>query len=216
MSSRLIGKQQQQQPTAVQVGRSLPVAARAGLSSSFGQQQPPSPFSPQAPQSPHDFPQSPASQPQPQPEHFQRFESVEGFGQTSQSQSRSTPSYSTSPRNDGFPQPPGTPRPIFSAPTGRPTNHVYAPSRTPDTYASQQQQQQSQQPPSPVTPNPVASYLSSRVDQRTDAQSTELFTQQPEVNRQLRDLLQRQQQFNNKEVKPLNQTWNQGIILFIS
>lgn len=202
----------QQQPSQVpgqisQVGRSM---IRPGMPGNFvQQQQPPSPFSPQAPQSPHDFPQSPVSQVQQQqpqtPEHFQRFENAETFNQSQQP--RPAPSgYSTSPRNDVFPQHPATPRPVFSTPAVR--THVYVPTRGNEIYANPQQQQ-SVTPPSPTPPNQNQSYMSPRPEQRSDSQvNNELFVQQPEVNKQLRDLLQRQQQ-----MKPINQSWNQGIKL---
>lgn len=160
--------------------------------------QPPSPFSPQAPQSPHDFPQSPASS-QSQ-DHFQRFDTNEAYSQASQtprSQISGTPSYSTSPRNEVFSQPPGTPRPMFNPPTPRPTTHVYAPSRTPDPYSNQ-----------PPTPSPVPNYPSPRSESRQEPQQQEVFNQQPEVNRQLRDLLQRQQ--FNKKIESVNASWNPG------
>lgn len=154
--------------------------------------QPPSPFSPQAPQSPHDFPQSPAaSQPS---EHFQRFENSEAFAQGGQAPRTPAP-YTTSPRSDVYSQPPGTPRPMFNAPTPRPTTHVYAPPRTPDPYSSQ-----------PATPSPVQSFPSPR----PDGQPGEIFNQQPEVNRQLRDLLQRQQ--FSKKIEPIAGAWNQGTL----
>lgn len=184
------------QPCAT-VARPMGTVVRPGLPGNFTQ--PPSPFSPQAPQSPHDFPQSPASS-QAQPDHFQRFENVESFSQgskTPRSQMPGTPSYSTSPRNDVFSQPPNTPRPLFNAPSPRSSTHVYAPSRTPDPYNGQ-----------PPTPSPVPSYSSPRPEPRPDPQSTEVFNQQPEVNRQLRDLLQRQQ--FNKKMEPLGATWSPG------
>ncbi|XP_043479344.1 histone-lysine N-methyltransferase 2C-like isoform X5 [Leptopilina heterotoma] len=168
---------------------------RPGIPTAFPQ--PPSPFSPQAPQSPHDFPQSPASS-QSQ-EHFQRFESNEAFSQGSQtprSQIVSTPTYATSPRNDVFNQPPGTPRPVFNANNNRSTTHVYAPSRTPDPYISQ-----------PATPSPVSNYPSPRSETRSEPQPTEAFSQQPEVNRQLRDLLQRQQ--FSKKIETHGASWPQ-------
>lgn len=173
---------------------------RPGMPNNFTQ--PPSPFSPQAPQSPHDFPQSPASS-QPQ-DHFQRFDNTEAYSQGSQtprSQISGTSSYSTSPRSDVFSQPPGTPRPMFNAPTTRPSTHVYAPSRTPDPYSSQ-----------PPTPSPAPNYSSPRPESRQDSQQPEVFNQQSEVinNRQLRDLLQRQQ--FNKKMEPVSTTWNQGIL----
>lgn len=184
----------QQCPTGT---RPVGNVVRPGMPCSFPQ--PPSPFSPQAPQSPHDFPQSPAaSQSQ---DHFQRFESSETYNQappTPRPQFSSTPSYATSPRNDPFSQPPGTPRPLFNAPTPRSSPHVYAPSRTPDPYSSQ-----------PPTPSPAPSYTSPRPESRQETQPPELFNQQPEVNRQLRDLLQRQQ--FNKKLEPLG-PWNQGMI----
>lgn len=173
---------------------------RPGIPTAFPQ--PPSPFSPQAPQSPHDFPQSPASS-QSQ-EHFQRFESSEAFSQGSQtprSQIVSTPTYATSPRNDVFSQPPGTPRPVFNANNSRSTTHVYAPSRTPDPYISQ-----------PATPSPVSNYPSPRSETRSEPQPTEAFSQQPEVNRQLRDLLQRQQ--FSKKIETHGATWPQGYFLY--
>lgn len=169
---------------------------RPGIPTVFPQ--PPSPFSPQAPQSPHDFPQSPASS-QSQ-EHFQRFENNEAFSQGSQtprSQIVNTPTYATSPRNDVFTQPPGTPRPVFNANNNRSTTHVYAPSRTPDPYISQ-----------PATPSPVSNYPSPRSETRSEPQPTEAFSQQPEVNRQLRDLLQRQQ--FSKKIETHGASWPQG------
>ena len=178
------------------VMRPMGTVVRPGISTAFPQS--PSPFSPQAPQSPHDFPQSPASS-QSQ-EHFPRFESNEAFSQGSQtprSQILNTPTYSTSPRNDVFTQPPGTPRPVFNSNNTRPTTHVYAPSRTPEPYSSQ-----------PPTPSPVPSYPSPRPEARTEAQTAETFNQQPEVNRQLRDLLQRQQ--FNKKIEPHSASWPQG------
>lgn len=182
---------------------------RPGLQNNFVQ--PPSPFSPQAPQSPHDFPQSPA--PTQQTDNFQRFENAEGFNQSPQvSRSNqmpgSTPTYSTSPRNDIYAQPPGTPRPqtMFNAPAPRTTQHVYAPSRAADPYATQ-----------PGTPSPVQNYMSPRPEElRTENQGNEVFNQQPEVNRQLRDLLQRQQFVKQDQVKPAGQIWNHGTSIFQS
>lgn len=186
------------QPCATMT-RPVGTVVRPGMPNNFTQ--PPSPFSPQAPQSPHDFPQSPAST-QSQ-DHFPRFDNTEAYSQGSQtprSQIPGTPSYSTSPRSDVFSQPPGTPRPMFNAPTTRPSTHVYAPSRTPDPYSSQ-----------PPTPSPASNYSSPRPESRQDSQQPEVFNQQPEVNRQLRDLLQRQQ--FNKKIEPVNPTWNQGILI---
>ncbi|XP_046742436.1 histone-lysine N-methyltransferase 2C-like isoform X3 [Diprion similis] len=179
---------------ATPVTRPVSSVVRPGMPSTFAQ--PPSPFSPQ-PQSPHDFPQSPAaSQSQ---DHFQRFEPSESYNQTPQTsrpQFPTTTSYATSPRNDSFSQPPGTPRPVFNAPTPRSSPHVYAPSRTPDPYSSQA-----------PTPSPAPSYTPPRGESRQEPQSPEVFNQQPEVNRQLRDLLQRQQ--FNKKLEPLATSWNQ-------
>ncbi|XP_063990116.1 histone-lysine N-methyltransferase 2C-like isoform X3 [Diachasmimorpha longicaudata] len=177
------------------VTRPVGTVVRPGLTNTFPQ--PPSPFSPQAPQSPHDFPQSPASS-QPQ-EHFQRFENPEGFSQGNQTPRpimSGTPTYSTSPRNDVFSQPPGTPRAIFNPPTPRTTTHVYAPSRTPDPYSNQ-----------PQTPSPASSYTSPRAESRQEPQPSEVFSQQPEVNRQLRDLLQRQQ--FSKKIEQIPGNWSQ-------
>lgn len=182
--------------------RPVGTVVRPGMPNNFTQ--PPSPFSPQAPQSPHDFPQSPASS-QSQ-DHFQRFDNTEAYSQgsqTSRSQIGGTPNYSTSPRSDVFSQPPGTPRPMFNAPTTRPSTHVYAPSRTPDPYSSQ-----------PPTPSPASNYSSPRTEPRQDSQQPEVFSQQPEVNRQLRDLLQRQQ--FSKKIEPVSTTWNQGMLYSIS
>jgi len=157
--------------------------------------QPPSPFSPQAPQSPHDFPQSPASSQTSQESHFQRFEG-----------NVSTPA---SPYSS--PQAPGTPRaPIFNPP--RPP--VYAPpppppatSRTPDPY--------SQPPATPTASASTASgYPSPRSSETRTPQEQEVtFGQQPEVNRQLRDLLQRQQ--FNKKIEGVSTNWSQGIFKLI-
>lgn len=157
--------------------------------------QPPSPFSPQAPQSPHDFPQSPASSQTSQESHFQRFEG-----------NVSTPA---SPYSS--PQTPGTPRaPIFNPP--RPP--VYAPppppatSRTPDPY--------SQPPATPTASASTASgYPSPRSSEtsRTPQEQEVTFGQQPEVNRQLRDLLQRQQ--FNKKIEGVSTNWSQGIFKLI-
>lgn len=174
--------------------------------------QPPSPFSPQAPQSPHDYPQSPAPPPPPSQtpsssqEHFQRFDNspdVVTFNpgnQTPRSIIQGTTTYSTSPRNDTFTQPPGTPRPIFNPSIPRTSAHVYAPSRVPDPYSNQ---------PSALSPAP--SYTSPRPELRQDSQQQqtmpEVFSQQPEVNRQLRDLLQRQQL--NKKIDTISGNWNQ-------
>ncbi|XP_024945171.1 histone-lysine N-methyltransferase 2C isoform X3 [Cephus cinctus] len=177
------------------VARPVANVVRPGIPNTFTQ--PPSPFSPQAPQSPHDFPQSPASS-QSQ-DHFQRFESGDAYPQgpqTPRPQLPGTPAYSTSPRNDAYSQPPGTPRPHFNAPTPRPSSHVYAPSRTPDPYNNQ-----------PQTPSPASSYTSPRPESRQDPQQPEAFNQQPEVNRQLRDLLQRQQ--FNKKMDTMNPSWSQ-------
>lgn len=155
--------------------------------------QPPSPFSPQAPQSPHDFPQSPASSQPSQESHFQRFEG-----------NVSTPA---SPYSS--PQTPGTPRtPVFNPP--RPP--VYAPppppppatSRTPDPYS---------QPPVTPTSAPAApGYPSPRGSEtpRTPQEQEVAFGQQPEVNRQLRDLLQRQQ--FNKKIEGVGTNWVQGML----
>lgn len=164
----------------------LPVQAPPCRGVRPGFPQPPSPFSPQAPQSPHDFPQSPASS---QESHFQRFEG-----------NVSTPA---SPYSS--PQTPGTPRaPIFNPP--RPP--VYAPpppatSRTPDPYSQ-----------SPATPTASAStasgYPSPRSSETRTPQDQEVtFGQQPEVNRQLRDLLQRQQ--FSKKIEGVGTNWSQGI-----
>lgn len=156
--------------------------------------QPPSPFSPQAPQSPHDFPQSPASSQTSQEPHFQRFEG-----------NVSTPA---SPYSS--PQTPGTPRtPVFNPP--RPP--VYAPppspatSRTPDPY--------SQPPATPTSVPAVASYPSPRGSEntRTPQEQEVTFGQQPEVNRQLRDLLQRQQ--FTKKIEGVGANWTQGIFYFL-
>lgn len=183
------------------VSRPVGAAVRAGIPNTFAQ--PPSPFSPQAPQSPHDFPRSPASS-QSQQDHFQRFESSnEAYAppgsQTPRSMIPGTPTYATSPRNDVFPQSAGTPRPVFNPPTPRSSTHVYAPSRTPDPYSNQ-----------PPTPSPAPSYTSPRPESRQDAPPPEIFNQQPEVNRQLRDLLQRQQL--TKKMEPLTGSWSQGKI----
>lgn len=180
------------------VTRPMGNVVRAGIPANFAQ--PPSPFSPQAPQSPHDFPQSPAATSQPQ-DHFQRFsDNGEAFSQGSQTprpQIANAPIYTSSARNEGYQQAPGTPRPIFNPPTPRTSAHVYAPSRTPDPYSSQ-----------PATPSPVASYPSPRPESRQEAPPAEVFNQGPEVNRQLRDLLQRQQ--FNKKMEPIGKPWNQG------
>lgn len=156
--------------------------------------QPPSPFSPQAPQSPHDFPQSPASTQASQESHFQRFEG-----------NVSTPA---SPYSS--PQASGTPRtPVFNPP--RPP--VYAPpplpppatSRTPDPYS---------QPPATPTSAPAApGYPSPRSSEtpRTPQEQEVTFAQQPEVNKQLRDLLQRQQ--FTKKIEGTN--WIQGSCFII-
>ena len=210
---------QVQQVQQQQIGRQRPVGP---------QQQPPSPFSPQAPQSPHDYPQSPAQQ---QQQQQQQTDHYRNSYDTSQSGPTTPTSYSNSPRATEVFQPgPGnTPRPVFNVPATR--AHVYAPTRTLETAAyalshqqqhSQQQQQhqnqqiQPQQQPSSVasTSSPVGNYMSPRSDQRSDLQSSDLFSgQQPEVNLQLRDLLQRQQQFG-KELKPINQSWGQGTLFF--
>lgn len=181
--------------------RPVGAAVRPGIPNTFAQ--PPSPFSPQAPQSPHDFPQSPASS-QSQQDHFQRFDTGNNEAyppagsQTPRSMLSGTATYSTSPRNDVFSQPPGTPRPVFNPPTPRSSTHVYAPSRTPDPYSNQ-----------PSTPSPAPSYTSPRPESRQDPPpSAEIFNQQPEVNLQLRDLLQRQQL--TKKMDPLTPTWTQG------
>lgn len=158
--------------------------------------QPPSPFSPQAPQSPHDFPQSPASSQPSQESHFQRFEG-----------NVSTPA---SPYSS--PQTPGTPRtPVFNPP--RPP--VYAPppppppptpttSRTPDPY--------SQPPVTPTSVSAAPGYPSPRGSEapRTAQEQEVAFAQQPEVNRQLRDLLQRQQ--FNKKIEVVGTNWVQGML----
>lgn len=175
--------------------------------------QPPSPFSPQAPQSPHDFPQSPASA----QDHFQqRFnDGSEQFApgnQTPRGQMAATPTppYSTSPRNEVFPPPGGTPRPIFNSPVPTRT-HVYAPSRAPDPYSSQMP------PSSPAPPPTVANYPSPRQDAQprpAEQSGGEAFPQQPaDVNRQLRDLLQ--QHHMNKKPEGMNTPWNQGFSLFV-
>ncbi|XP_011303059.1 histone-lysine N-methyltransferase 2C isoform X3 [Fopius arisanus] len=184
------------QPCATMT-RPVGTVVRPGMANTFAQ--PPSPFSPQAPQSPHDFPQSPASS-QTQ-EHFQRFDNPEGFNQGNQTPRPiipGTPTYATSPRNDVFSQPPGTPRPIFNPPTPRTSTHVYAPSRTPDPYSNQ-----------PQTPSPAPSYTSPRPESRQESPAPEVFSQQPEVNRQLRDLLQRQQFSKKIEQNPGN--WSQEV-----
>lgn len=183
------------QPCAT-VTRPVGAVIRPGMPNTFAQ--PPSPFSPQAPQSPHDFPQSPASTHS--QDHFQRFDNTDGFNQGNQTPRpimSGTPTYATSPRNDVFSQPPGTPRPLFNQPTPRSSTHVYAPSRTPDPYSNQ-----------PPTPSPAPSYPSPRPESRQDVQApVEVFNQQPEVNRQLRDLLQRQQY--NKKLETMPGNWNQ-------
>lgn len=157
--------------------------------------QPPSPFSPQAPQSPHDFPQSPASSQPSQESHFQRFEG-----------SVSTPA---SPYSS--PQTPGTPR----APVFNPRPPVYAPpppspatSRTPDPY--------SQPPVTPTSVPAVPGYPSPRGSETSrtpQEQEVATFGQQPEVNRQLRDLLQRQQ--FNKKIEGVGTNWAQGMLYFV-
>ena len=176
----------------------------AGIPNNFPQPPVSSPFSPQAPQSPHDFPQSPASsassnQSQQQAiGQFQTFESKPDF-------QRNQSSYSVaSPRNDVYAQPPGTPRPVFNPPPPRTSPHVYAPTvlstpRNPNDLFGIQSNAN----------NAVQNYnIPPRPESRVDTQQNEVFNQQPEVNRQLRDLLQRQN--FNKDVKSVNQMWSQG------
>lgn len=161
--------------------------------------QSPSPFSPQAPQSPHDFPQSPASSQPSQESHFPRFES-----------NVSTPaSPYSSPQALGTPRTPvfNSPRPPVYAPPPPPPPPSPSPatSRTPDPY-SQPPVTPTSVPATPGYPSPRGSETS-----RTPQEQEVAFAQQPEVNRQLRDLLQRQQ---FKKIEGVGVNWVQGINLF--
>lgn len=203
------------------IARATPGVVRSGFP------QPPSPFSPQAPQSPHDFPQSPVSsqtpeqqqqQQQQQQQNFQqRFEGGgEGFSPRGPAPS-SSPYSTSSPQHAAVPQPSGatTPRAVFNppAPSARPTP-VYAPppsltppsSRTPDPYGVVAARQ-----PPPATPVSVASAVypprGPEASRGAGGQEQEAFGQQPEVNHQLRDLLQRQQ--FSKKIEAVGSSWTQ-------
>ncbi|CAG2053011.1 unnamed protein product [Timema podura] len=150
---------------------------------------------------PEAYPQAPST-PRPQFTTIHQSPTIVQRSQVYAAQQRPPQSQSADP----YSQPPGTPRPQFSAPSPRPTPQlVYSVSRSQDIYAAQVATPRSDIYSQPSTPRPQLSIQQRTQESFGQQPSTprprmegEVFGQQSvqpghEVNRQLRDLLQRQQ-----------------------